>query len=122
MARHNTLGKVGEDAACSYLSAKGYAIVERNARIGHLEIDIVAMSGTRLVCVEVKTRTDDSGLSGIEGITRTKMQGLVRAADAYVKSRELPFEVQFDILLVNADHNGGIVGIEHIPDAFYPPI
>ena len=54
MARHNTLGKIGEDAACSYLAAKGYAIMERNARVGHLEIDIVAMVGPRLVCAEVK--------------------------------------------------------------------
>ncbi len=122
MARHNTLGKVGEDAVCDFLAAEGYAIVERNVRIGHLEIDIVAMKGIRLVCVEVKTRSKDCGLSGIEGITRAKMQGLIRAADAYVKSHDIPFEVQFDICLVCAGHDGNIIDIEHIPDAFYPPI
>ena len=122
MARHNTLGKIGEDAACSHLTAKGYAIVERNVRIGHMEIDIVAMSGTRLVCAEVKTRTAGAGFSGIEGITRAKIKSLVKAADIYVKSRNLPFEVQFDILLVSANNNGEIIEIEHIPDAFYPPV
>lgn len=121
MARHNTLGKIGEDAACSYLAAKGYAIMERNARVGHLEIDIVAMVGPRLVCAEVKTRTAGTGFSGIEGITKAKIKSLVRAADAYVKSRNLPFEVQFDILLVSANDDGDIIEIEHIPDAFYPP-
>lgn len=122
MANHNILGKAGEDAACEFLTAKGYAIVERNARVGHMEIDIVAMTGVRLVCVEVKTRSADSGLTGLEGITRDKKKSLIRAADVYVRSRRIPFEVQFDILLITADHSGAITAIEHIPDAFYPPI
>ncbi|WP_295728065.1 YraN family protein [uncultured Muribaculum sp.] len=122
MAKHNILGKIGEDAACNYLASQGYAIVERNVSIGHLELDIVAMDGTTMVFVEVKTRTSDSGLSGIEGMTRNKMHLLIRAADAYVKSHDIPFEVRFDICLVMADRNGAITGIEHIRDAFYPPI
>lgn len=122
MALHNVLGKAGEDAACEYLSAKGYAIVERNARVGHMEMDIIAMNGTRLVCVEVKTRTADSGFSGLEGMTRAKKLSLIRAANAYVRSHRVPFEVQFDILLLTADRSGAITAIEHIPDAFYPPI
>ena len=69
----------------------------------------------------LKTRTAGAGFSGIEGITKAKIKSLVRAADAYVKSRNLPFEVQFDILLVSANDDGDIIEIEHIPDAFYPP-
>lgn len=123
MARHNILGKLGEDAAYSYLVSKGYAIIERNVHIGqHLEIDILAMCGTRLVCVEVKTRSDDSGLSGIESLTKRKMQLLITAANSYVKSHKLPYEVQFDVVLVTANHNGEVTQIEHIPDAFYPPL
>jgi putative endonuclease len=123
MARHNILGKLGEDAAYSYLVSKGYAIVDRNVHIGqHLEIDILAMYGTRLVCIEVKTRTDDSGLTGIESMTKRKKQLLIMAANSYVKSHKMLNEVQFDVVLVTANHNGEITQIEHIPDAFYPPV
>lgn len=120
-AHHIALGKAGEDAVCDLLASKGYAIVERNARIGRHEIDIVAMHGVRLVIVEVKTRTVGSGLSGLECITRTKMQSMVRAADVYVRARKMPFDVQFDICLVQTTPDGAVKDIEHIPDAFFPP-
>ena len=55
------LGKWGEDLATQHLSAAGYAIVERNWRVDHFEVDIVAMKNGRIVFVEVKTRSDKNG-------------------------------------------------------------
>ncbi|MDE6093431.1 MAG: YraN family protein, partial [Muribaculaceae bacterium] len=57
MAQHNETGSRGEDMAVSYLVAHGYDIVDRNWRMNHLELDIVASKGSRLFFVEVKTRT-----------------------------------------------------------------
>ena len=56
MAKHNELGKKGEEIAAQYLSEKGYEILERNWRNRHKEIDIIAKDGNELVIVEVKTR------------------------------------------------------------------
>ena len=62
MAKHNDLGKMGEDLAVQYLTDKGYEILERNWRNKHKEIDIIAKDGETLVIVEVKTRqSDDHG-------------------------------------------------------------
>ena len=45
MAKHNELGKQGEEIAAQYLIEKGYEIVERNWRNKHKEIDIIAKDG-----------------------------------------------------------------------------
>ena len=60
MAQHNDFGKWGEDLAVHYLSEKGYAILERDWRYGHKDIDIIAISDDTLVFVEVKTRRNDT--------------------------------------------------------------
>ena len=39
-----SLGKKGEDIACSLLEGKGHTILERNWRCGHLEIDIISIA------------------------------------------------------------------------------
>ena len=71
MARHNDLGHFGEQAAVDLLTAKGYAIVDRNWRCGRMEIDIVAQRGSRLAIVEVKTRSNPDD-DPIEAVDRRK--------------------------------------------------
>ena len=56
MAKHNDLGKAGENAAAAYLEKEDYLIRHRNWRKGHFELDIVAAKDNELVVVEVKTR------------------------------------------------------------------
>ena len=80
MARHNDLGKWGEQLAADLLVTKGYAIAERNWRAGNMEIDIVAMKGARIVFVEVKTRSD-GGFDPADAVDRRRVMRMVRAAD-----------------------------------------
>ena len=54
MARHNSLGKWGEEMVVEHLVKEGYAIVERNWRSNHHEIDIIATKGDMVAFVEVK--------------------------------------------------------------------
>ena len=56
-----SVGSIGEDAACKFLTRAGYAIIERNHWQPWGEIDVVARApdGT-LVFVEVKTMTESS--------------------------------------------------------------
>lgn len=122
MARHNDLGKWGEQLAVDMLVTKGYAIAERNWRTGDMEIDIVAMKGARIVFVEVKTRSDN-GFDPADAVDRRRMMRMVRAADSYVRSHGIPHEVQFDVVFVVGSPLGDVPPrIEHIEDAFLPPL
>lgn len=118
-AQSNTVGRWGEDLAADMLIAKGYAIVERNWRMGHYEIDIVAMHHGRIVFVEVKSRTspDEDAAAAVD---RRKMQRMSTAAHHYVLQRDIPHEVQFDIITVTGNPDNHT--IDHIPDAFLPPL
>jgi putative endonuclease len=120
MAHHNTLGEAGERAAAMYLEKLGYHIRHRNWRKGHLELDIVATDGDELVVVEVKTRTDTAYILPQEAVTPQKIRRMVIAADTYLKTFRIDVPVRFDIVSIVGRE--GHFEIEHIKEAFYPPI
>ena len=119
MARHNDLGKWGEQIACDTLVAAGCAIVDRNWRIGHYEIDIVAMRGDRLIFVEVKTRSGHD-IDPLDAVDRNKINHMVRSANKYLEINRFPHDIQFDLIAVTGDPDD--YKVDHIPDAFYPPL
>lgn len=120
MAKHNALGSWGEDTAAEHLTKLGYAIVERNLKIGTYEIDIIATKGNIIAFVEVKTRSNDDD-DPLEAIDRKRINRMARAADIYIRSREIEFEPQFDIIAINGtDRNN--CKLVHYPDAFLPPL
>lgn len=119
MATHNKTGQWGEQAAAEFLITAGYTIVERNWRLGHLEVDIIASRGSRIIFVEVKTRST-SFADPADAVTPAKQQRIARAADAYIRHTDLPLEAQFDIITVIGNETAHT--IEHIPDAFLPPL
>lgn len=118
MAHHNKLGEWGESVAAELLVSKGYAIVERNWRTPAFEIDIIASKGSRIVFVEVKTRKAGS-YDPLEAITKSKISQMVRAANAYLRNTDIPFEAQFDVIAITGEQHD--YRIEHFEDAFYPP-
>ena len=118
MAKHNELGKIGEELAAQFLVDKGYEILERNWRNIHKEIDIIAKEGDDLVIVEVKARqTDEYGEPDI-AVTKRKQRMLIAAANAYITRKGLDVETRFDI--VSIVFKDGEPVIEHIEDAFLP--
>ncbi len=120
MARHNDLGSWGEQLACDLLTEQGWAIAERNWHQGHHEIDIVAMNAQTIVFAEVKTRTamDEDPLDAVD---RKKIANIVRAAQTYLAMHpELRQFPRFDLFAVNGTPDN--YRIEHLPDAFDPPI
>ena len=120
MAKHNELGKEGEKAAVAYLSRNEYVIRHQNWRKGHLELDIVAAKDNTLVVVEVKTRRNTEFAEPEDAVNRSKIRRLVKATDAYLKLFQIDNQVQFDIITVVGET--GNFKIEHIEDAFYPPL
>ncbi len=118
MAKHNELGKLGEQLAAEYLSKKGYVILARNYYYDKAEIDIIAQKEAEtLVIVEVKTRNSDFFGDPQDFVKPAKIKLLVKAANEYVISKDLEVEVRFDIIAIIK--NKTTEKIEHLEDAFY---
>jgi putative endonuclease len=117
MAKHNELGKLGEEMAMQYLREDQYEILETNWIFQKAEIDIIARKDNTLAIVEVKTRSSlDFGLPQ-DFVNSKKIRMLVMAVNEYVISNDLDIETRFDIIAIHSD-NGGF-NIEHLKDAFY---
>lgn len=121
MAHHNDLGKWGEKVAHDLLVAKGYGIVTTNWKMNSLEVDIIATKGTRIVFVEVKTRST-SFVDPEKAVDRRRINHLVRSANAYILTNNCPLEVQFDIITIIGRIDDPNPIVHHIPDAFLAPI
>ena len=120
MARHNDIGKWGENLAREFYITQGYAIMDNNTHIGHKEIDIIATKGNQIIFCGVKTRSHPI-TDPTEVITEKKIKQIVRAADSFIESRDIKQEARFDIIFIvgtpETKHT-----LEHLPDAFIPPL
>ena len=93
-------GKIGEALAVGYLRSKGYQLLERNWRIGRVEIDLIFRKGDTLHFIEVKTRRSLRFGWPEDHIKRKKIIRLMRAAEAYLQTVTNPTAVQLDILSI----------------------
>lgn len=121
MGTTTDIGKWGEQVATDYLVTQGFAIMNNNARVGHKEVDIVAMKGDAIHFIEVKTRSNPLD-NPLEAIDSRKIRRICRFADSYVRTYNLPHRPQFDAIAVTGDPANGVVSFEHIQNAFYPPL
>lgn len=119
MAEHNVLGSWGESVVVDRLLTEGYTIMERNWKLNHLEVDIIASRGEDLIFVEVKTRRDDT-MNPLDAMTPKKIANLCRAAHTYIRMHRVPLNPRFDVASVVGDEHN--YDIEYIPNAFLPPL
>ena len=119
MAKHNQIGRWGEDVACEALVRKGYAIVERNWRMAHYEIDIIAMKDDFIVFVEVKTR-EDPDIDPLEALDERKIARIGASAQTYMTHFDTHRQARFDVFAINGSPSD--YRVEHIEDAFWPRI
>lgn len=56
MQRPHEVGRRAEDAAAAHLVAFGVELLDRNVRVGHWEVDILAREGRVVLVVEVRCR------------------------------------------------------------------
>mgnify|MGYP001587481639 CR=1 FL=1 len=110
-------GAAGEDLAAAYLTARGYRVIDRNARTRCGELDLVCMHGRALVFVEVKTRTSAAFGHPEEAITRTKQRHLVRAAAVYVAMHPNLRASPYRIDVVAITMSGVAPDIRHLENA-----
>ncbi len=121
MSASYELGKQGEELACRTLEQEGCRILETRWKLNHLELDIIATDGKSLIIAEVKTRRSRQWGDPLDAITQQKMRFITYAADAYIKMHHIYLPYRFDFFSIIIDSNGNS-SVEHIKDAFYPPL
>ena len=121
MEINQEIGKIGEEIAANLLIEKGYAILARNYRIGHLELDIIALKDDTIAFVEVKTRSVNYLVSPQEAVDYRKRNLIVNAADSYMRNFNRTENARLDVITVLHQY-GKVVSVEHIEDAFIPEV
>jgi putative endonuclease len=109
------VGRVGERIAADYLRLAGCAVLTRNYRCGHVEIDLVVRDGGCLAFVEVKTRRSDRFGTACEAVGPGKMAHLRRAARCFIAGlHERYDEFRFDLVAIDIDAADGTMQLRHI--------
>jgi putative endonuclease len=123
VARRRT-GQIAEDFVAARLAAKGWEIVERNARTRYGELDIVAREGRTLVFFEVKAAragTQFGPERPILSVDSRKQRRVRRLATAWMaERRDLPpyGEIRFDAVGVTLDRHDRAVHLDYVKGAF----
>lgn len=73
-------GRGGEALAAAYLELAGLTVLERNARLAGVEVDLVARERDVRVIVEVKLRSRSDYGGAALAVDRVKRERLLRAA------------------------------------------
>jgi len=114
-----SLGQRGEAAAARYLCRLGYKIIARGERSKWAEIDLIAVDGSTVVFVEVKTRQSQQSGHPAEAVGADKQRRLTRAAIAFLQHhRLLDRSARFDVVAVTWPEGHRRPAIEHFKNAF----
>ena len=109
-----------ESDAASFLTRRGFVVLERNWRRREGEVDIIAQDGDTVCFVEVKARRTRRFGHPAEAVDARKRARLAALAGLYLQDREQrgapATAVRFDVLCV--DDAGG--GWTLLRDAFRP--
>jgi putative endonuclease len=100
MATHLEIGQAGEKLAEVYLAERGYAILHRNWRCGHEEIDLIANKDCLLHFVEVKYRSSNFGGHPEAAVNRQKIKTLLRAIEQFLCKNPQYDDFRLDILSI----------------------
>jgi putative endonuclease len=111
-ARH-ALGQRAEQAVAGKLEAEGFAVLARNERLGHLELDIVARRDELLVVCEVRARTDDEWISPVHTVGAKKLTRVRRAAGLWLRKHQLLGRVDVRIDVASVVVVGDALRIEY---------
>jgi len=111
------VGRAAEEAVAGELRRRGYAVVDRNARDRHGELDLIVRRGREMVAVEVRSRRtgdEDDAADSVDARKRGKVRGTMQR---WLAARPEDYdEVRFFVAAVA--WRGGEPAISIIEDAF----
>lgn len=118
-ASNRDWGAHAESLAAEYLIKQGYTIRERNFKLAHIEIDIIAEKENEIVFVEVKARTGEHQ-DPLNAVDKRKRNKMINGADIYLRDLPSLYYYRFDIITFTGTEDN--YTMEHYPDAFMPPL
>jgi putative endonuclease len=109
------VGHLAESIAALYLEMEGYRIHARNARVGRLEIDLVAVRGPTAALVEVRMRTGRTCGRPEDTVRGRKRRNILRAASGLVPRLGLAqgYRLRFDLIAI--EREGFALHLRHLP-------
>ena len=114
MRAKDAVGRYGENVAAAHLVRAGWQVLDRNWRGTGGELDIVALAGTELVVVEVKTRSGDGFGHPAEAVTPVKLARLRRLTGQWLAAHDVhPRSVRIDVMAVRTARSGPAT-VEHL--------
>jgi putative endonuclease len=93
-------GRRWEEFAESHLVSRGFIPIRRNARLRHLEIDLIMRDGDYLVFVEVRFR-GPGPVRSWDSLGHVKLQRIRRAVMAYVVRNRYDGPVRVDLFCID---------------------
>ena len=119
-ASNKDWGAHAEYLASEYYVKKGYAIRERNYKVGQrVEIDLICQKEDVMVFVEVKARTGDNQ-DPVDAVDTKKRMRMARGADIFLSNEAATYQYRFDIIAFTGTPED--YKVEIITDAFLAPL
>ncbi len=114
MRAKDAVGRYGEEVAAAHCAAAGWRVLDRNWRCRDGELDLVALDGTELVTVEVKTRRSDRFGGPAQAVTRAKLARLRRLTALWLAAHDVhPASVRIDVVAVTLPGRGA-ARVDHL--------
>lgn len=116
MDRRKETGRRGEDIAVSYLTEKGYNLIQRNWRCATGELDIIMEEAETIIFVEVRTRRGRQFGTPEESITPAKQTRLIELAETYLQATDDPDRPwRIDVVAIRL--GPGLPRVNHLENA-----
>lgn len=116
-APRQVLARRAEAHVAALYEADGWTIVARNARLGRLELDIVAERAGAIAICEVRARSAGALVHPAETVDRAKIARVRRAAAAFLATRSAHARsIRLDVASVIA-HADGRLDVEMYENA-----
>ena len=115
------IGSEGEKRVAEFLRRRGFSIIKRNYLCRYGEIDIIAENQEFLLFVEVKTRKEQSLVSGAQAVDAFKQKRILLTANDYIAKTESEKQPRLDIAEVTVyNKEDGNLGyrLNYIENAF----
>ena len=96
------IGREGEEQALEWLRQNGYRVIFTNFRRRGFEIDIIAIKGSILKFIEVKTISKGSIMDAAYSAQTRNMQNYYNGVDAFLAKfpEYLDYAITMDVLII----------------------
>ena len=115
------VGTQGEKRVAQFLRRRGFNVVKRNYQCRYGEIDIIAENSEYILFVEVKTRKENTLISGVDAVSGKKQHKILLSAQDYITKTLCEKQPRFDVaeVTVNEKPDGKVVfSLKYFENAF----